>query len=138
MKSPPKMEPGGLSARKSNSGREGPSSLAVTSADDPASKGHQIGLIEPGGRACPHPRDSPSPRCSTNFRGSCRLPAVRVVEQYRGHRIVTDGKRFGVEWPGGVELRYESTKGAHRDRLGAQLLYVQTESRRKPLARRAG
>jgi hypothetical protein len=40
---------------------------------------------------------------------------VRVVEEYRGHRIVTDGMRFGVEWPTGVDLGYESTKDARAE-----------------------
>jgi len=40
---------------------------------------------------------------------------VRVVEVYREHRIMTDGQRFGVEWPQGIDLRYESTKEARAE-----------------------
>ena len=39
-------------------------------------------------------RDDPLALCSTRFPGG-RLPAVRVVEGYRGHRIVTDGEETG-------------------------------------------
>ncbi len=47
---------------------------------------------------------------------SCYLHGVvareRFVADYRGHRIVTDGKLFGVDWPPFDGYRYLSIAGA--------------------------
>jgi hypothetical protein len=39
----------------------------------------------------------------------------RVVEEYRGRRIMTDGRRFGVEAPDGVDLRYVTSRDARKE-----------------------
>lgn len=40
---------------------------------------------------------------------------TRIVEEYRGRRIMTDGRRFGVEGPDGVDLRYVTSRDARKE-----------------------